>query len=288
MEWRFFWILPDSPSGISIFYCPKTKSLNSSELERERNLALLDKVNTSDIEKLAKQKVSLPTTLMDLVWTIQNFLTILVLWFGPTSHSAFFLQGWVNHIYNNRLLYSSLQSSDPYFYAKVMFTMDNALQYHWHSCSSAADHSSVKENILRMSDIQESILRLNFNQMLPKSISEKVLLIINMSKDDKDKGNGLGKNDKWFPGANQDNKDKQNVIYNNDKNHQHWKVKENENFSKTFYSQQKDCNKTSDGKMICLNFFLRGVCVKSCNRVHSLNAEDKKKDSFVTSCREIA
>jgi hypothetical protein len=72
----FFWNLPDHPSGISIFYCPETKSSNSSELERERNLALADKVNASDIEKLAKQKMSLPTSLMDLVWQTQNLLAV--------------------------------------------------------------------------------------------------------------------------------------------------------------------------------------------------------------------
>ncbi len=29
----FFWILPDSPSGVSIFFCPETKSMNAAELE---------------------------------------------------------------------------------------------------------------------------------------------------------------------------------------------------------------------------------------------------------------
>jgi hypothetical protein len=33
---EFFWILPDFPSGISIFYCLETKSLNTFELEREK------------------------------------------------------------------------------------------------------------------------------------------------------------------------------------------------------------------------------------------------------------
>ncbi len=137
-----------------------------------------------------------------------------------------------------------------------------------------------------MSDMQDSILRLNFNQMLPKLISDKVLVLINANKDEKEKGSGLGENSKQFPGANQDNKDKQVLIYDNDNSHQHWKVKESENFSKTFYSQLKECPKISNVKMICMKFFLRGVCVKSCN---SLSDEDKKKfDSFITSCREIA
>jgi hypothetical protein len=110
---EFFCILPDSPSGISIFYCPETKLSISYEQEKERNLALLDKVNASDIEKLAEQKMSLPSTLMDLVWTSQNFLAVISLCFGSLSHSALFLQGWIDHMYDNRLLYSSMQSRDP-------------------------------------------------------------------------------------------------------------------------------------------------------------------------------
>jgi len=80
-----------------------------------------------------------------------------------------------------------MHSSNPYFHVKVMFTMDNALQSHWRSSSSATDRPSVNDNILRMSDMQDSILRLNFNQMLPKLISDKVLVLINANKDEKEK-----------------------------------------------------------------------------------------------------
>jgi hypothetical protein len=78
-------------------------------------------------------------------------------------------------MYDNRLRYSSFQTSDPFFFAKVLFTMDNALQTHWHSCSSVSDRSSVNDNVLKMSDIQASVLSLNFNQHLPKVITDKIL-----------------------------------------------------------------------------------------------------------------
>ncbi|MFN9956651.1 MAG: hypothetical protein ACK55I_26420, partial [bacterium] len=64
MEQRIFLVLPDSPSGVSIFYCPESKSSNSYELEKEQNLALINKLNATDIEKLAKQKLSIPTSLI--------------------------------------------------------------------------------------------------------------------------------------------------------------------------------------------------------------------------------
>lgn len=41
----FSWILPDSPSGMSIFFCPETKSLNATELEKKRILPLQIKLN---------------------------------------------------------------------------------------------------------------------------------------------------------------------------------------------------------------------------------------------------
>jgi len=89
---EFFWLLPDSPSGVSIFFCPKTKSSNASDIEKERLLALADKVNVSDVEKLAKQKLYLPNTLMDLVWMTQNLLAVIKLCFGSSFHSAVFLK----------------------------------------------------------------------------------------------------------------------------------------------------------------------------------------------------
>jgi len=52
---ELFWLLPDIPSGISIFFCRETKSSNVNKIEKERLLALADKVNASDIEKLSKQ-----------------------------------------------------------------------------------------------------------------------------------------------------------------------------------------------------------------------------------------
>lgn len=282
---EFFWLLPDSPSGVSIFYCQETKSTNAFELEKERYLALADKVKPTDIEKLSKQKMYLPTTLMDLVWMTQNFQAVISLCFGPESHSSIFLKDWTNHIYDNRLIYSSIYASDPSFYAKILFTIDNALQIHWRSCSSATDRLSVNDRVLRMTDIQDSILRLNFNQMLPKSINDKVL----SQQENKDgKFNGGGKhNGKKVPGGEFDkNKD---IIHDTDKNHSHWRLKENENFAQTFYKNQKECPRTSDGKQICMKFFLRGLCTKSCPRTHTLNKEDEKKfETFINNCREGA
>ena len=88
-----------------------------------------------------------------------------------------------------------------------MFTTDNTLQKQWRSCSMAPDKASVNDNVLPQSDIQDSIFSLNFSQMLPRSISDKVLSILGNNKDEKDKGGqGGGRNEKRFPGAKEENK----------------------------------------------------------------------------------
>ena len=67
-----FWTLPDTP-GVSIFFCPEAKSLNAAELEKEKTFALADKVKVEDLSKISKQKMYLPSDIMDLVWMIQNW-----------------------------------------------------------------------------------------------------------------------------------------------------------------------------------------------------------------------
>jgi hypothetical protein len=61
-------------------------------LEEEKNLALADKIKHSDLENLAKQKLSILFTIMDMVWLTQNIHAIIKLCFGPSSHSAKFPQ----------------------------------------------------------------------------------------------------------------------------------------------------------------------------------------------------
>ncbi len=69
----FFWTLPDTPSGVCIFFCPETNSLNAAELEKEKTFALADKVKAEDLNKISKQKMYLASDIMDLVWMTQNF-----------------------------------------------------------------------------------------------------------------------------------------------------------------------------------------------------------------------
>jgi hypothetical protein len=48
----FFWILPDSPSVVSIFFCPKMKSLDVAKFEKELTFALADKIKQVTLTNL--------------------------------------------------------------------------------------------------------------------------------------------------------------------------------------------------------------------------------------------
>jgi hypothetical protein len=106
-------LLPDTPSGVSIFFCPETKSARAYDNEKDRLLALADKVNLSVIGKLVKQKLYIPNTIMDMVWMTQNFHAVIKFCFGPKAHSTVFLCEWADHMYENQNMYMTQHSSDP-------------------------------------------------------------------------------------------------------------------------------------------------------------------------------
>jgi len=286
----FFWLLPDSPSGVSIFFCPEIKSVNAADIEKDHLLALADKVNLSDIKKLAKQKLYIPNTIMDMVWMTQNFHAVVKFCFGPKAHSSVFLREWADHMYENRSMFMTQHLSDPYFFAKVLYPIDYALQKHWRSCTLSDDRLSVNDDVSCMHEVKDSILNLAFSRQIPKSISDKMNNHLEKFADKDDKGkNGKLKGGSNNNGNNQDGKKNQEVLYNSDKSNNHWRLQEGENFSKVFYNKQKECPKTADGKLICMKFFVRGLCDKSCSRAHTLSKEDIKKfEKFVAVCREAA
>jgi hypothetical protein len=244
-------------------------------------------VKHGDLEKLSKQKFTIPTNIMEMVWMTQNFHSIVSLCFGPQSHSAIFLDNWAKHMYHHRLMYKSLLASDPTFFVQVLFSIDRALQIHWKSCCDNNQRDTVNDRILMMQDKQDLIIQHNFTYKLPKIILDKL-------QDIPDKKIGNKEKEKDHISGKQEGKQDQNksmsikdVLMNNDPSHLRWRIKDGENFSKTFYSNGKKCPKTPDGKLICMRFFLRGICNKTCTRSHKLSKEDEKAfDNFVGHCRE--
>jgi hypothetical protein len=110
-----------------------------------------------------KKKLHIPSTVMDMVFMTQNFYAAVPLCFGRSSHSASFLHGWATHMFKNCIMYFSLQDSDPAFFANILFLIDSAFQIHWCSCCNSYDWVSVNDKVLLMQEIQDMIIRHNFN-----------------------------------------------------------------------------------------------------------------------------
>lgn len=228
---------------------------------------------------MTKQKFHLPNSVMGMVWMTQNLHATISLCFDSNSHSATFLDDWAHHMYQNRIMYSSLHATDPSFFAKVLFSIDSALQIHWRSCCQASDRSSVNDKVLLMQEHQDQILRHNFIQQLPKAILDKIDFLNN-------KKPPYGGKRYPIPDRDKDNQNKE-TITDPDKSHLRWRIKEGENFAQIFYANQRKCPKTKDGKTICMKLFLRGICEKSCTRAHKLSPEDEQAfDNFVQRCRD--
>jgi hypothetical protein len=97
-----------------------------------------------------------------------------------------------------------------------------------------------------MSDTQESILRHNFIQQIPKSISDKITANLENLRDGKQHGGGKYQGKQGLGGDLKGN-GKPEIITDNDKNHSQWRVKTGEDFAKVFCKYQCQCPKTHDG-----------------------------------------
>jgi hypothetical protein len=63
---NFSGLFLDSPSGVSIFYCQETMSTIAYELEKDRYLALVDRVKATDMKKYQNRKL----TDLQLLWIL--------------------------------------------------------------------------------------------------------------------------------------------------------------------------------------------------------------------------
>jgi len=81
--------LPNPNFSCSIIAQP---SEVQSELEKERNFAMADKIKAEGIKKLSKQNLYLPPSIMDMVLMTKKLYAVISLCFGKEAHSSTFLK----------------------------------------------------------------------------------------------------------------------------------------------------------------------------------------------------
>jgi hypothetical protein len=277
----WIWEKPETPTGISVFYCPESSSISTSYNDYEKALVMLNKIERQDIKRLMSQSLVIPDSIMSAIFMLENLKAITTLCFGEESHSTICIQSWVDHMMRHRQMYKSCHESDNSFLTQVLFAIDTALQIHWRSCADAEDRTSVNDKILIMDDLQMNIERHNFSYLLPKNLLDK----LQPEQKPEDDGAKYPKNKKFKGDKDKDNNNfKKNRITDN---HTQWHLKETENFAEIFYANKSKCPRTKDGILICMKFFIRGFCDRNCTRAHQLSeSEEKEFDIFISHCRK--
>ncbi len=197
------------------------------------------------------------------------------LYFGSSSLTSKCLSSWITHFEFNRVYYRSLQDADKSFLTQVLFAIDRALQIYWHSCGENEDRWAINSRILQMQDLQNNIERHNFSYILPRVLLDKFTPDVENTNGKEHNGKKLGK--KREKQEQENLKKKQRI----EDNHKQWHLKPNENFFELFWKNTAHCPKTKNGNIICMKFFVKGFCNKTCNRAHKLSAEEEKEfDEF--------
>jgi hypothetical protein len=131
-----------------------------------------------------------------------------------------------------------------------------------------------------MQELQNNIERHNFHYIIPKILADKC------SKSEEDTPMKNKENLKRDPkDLDKDNYKKQRI---EETLHKHWHLKNNENYTKLFWKHTSKCPKMKTGKYICMKYFIKGHCVKNCNRSHRLAPEDEKTfEEFLKHCRAL-
>lgn len=185
----------------------------------------------------------------------QNLLEVILLVFGPQSHSASFLQSWATHMYNKKLIYFSLLDRILYFMLKSC----SPLTVHFKFTGSLVAtmitecQSTIKCSLCKNNKICCSITIL-FSNSQNKLVIKYWNLLIRMDWIRGDEQNG-GKFKQRPPrdGTKETISDPDKLA------HPRWR-----GFLQDIYSNQRKFPKTKDGKTICMKLFLRGFCDKSC------------------------
>jgi hypothetical protein len=207
---------------------------NEQNSNFEKGLSLLDKIEKSDINKLTKQTMTLPTGNMNSYLMVKKIKAIIDLCFGEESQSAICLQSWCDHIFDNCQLYMGWEESDPSFYSKVLCAIDKSLQIHWKSCYDCPDRSSVNDKILFMQKIQTDIESQWFFYQLPKAFLDKLKPPEDSIESNGGKENGKKGGKKRFyedKFKDRDNLRRQRIT----DDHEQWHLKEGESFADLFY-----------------------------------------------------
>mmetsp|Transcript_28324 Transcript_28324/g.40581 ORF Transcript_28324/g.40581 Transcript_28324/m.40581 type:complete len:194 (-) Transcript_28324:423-1004(-) len=184
----------------------------------------------------------------------------------------------------NKFIYDSLQANKSTFFAKILYSIDAAVQTHLESCMMSDDRIDVDDGCLDFNNDQTAVCCRQFACSLPPTILKK---LTNPEKvihnDDDDDNDSASKRLKKKRRGNEDIDDK---VFKNNSPTRAWLLHKDEKFGKVFHKHIASCPK--DGEQpICLRFWIKGSCFKNCKNIHGKISQDARSafDDWVKSCR---
>jgi hypothetical protein len=173
---RFLWDHPTIPNNFSPFFTPRATVLDmnraaSSDLMNVQIRALLGKgMENSDISKITKQFLTVPSTVTDMTHQLANHNALQGDFWGPESMIHLECKKFFSGIEEYDAVYASALVHDPLFLSKIMYYYDLTLYRLYEECLIKEDFYDIR---WEMSDLQAAhtkVLCGQFFQNLPPAL----------------------------------------------------------------------------------------------------------------------
>jgi hypothetical protein len=290
---RFLWDHPTIPNNFSPFFTPCATVLDmnraaSSDLMNVQIRALLGKgIENSDISKITKQFLSVPSTVTDLTRQLANHNALQGDFLGPTSMIYLECKRFIAGIEEYDAVYESAHVHDPLFLSKIMYYYDLTLYRLYEECLIKEAFSDIH---WEMSDLQAAhtkVLCGQFFQNLPPALQPPPPKLAHVSS-----GETKCQNQASDATRNVRHRPPRNTDITNAGQEKTLMLQPNKSFHDVVLCTQQIKlvpNWPGSNQSVCLNWHIMGHCHDNCNRKDShgpLSAPVATRlETFLSACR---
>jgi hypothetical protein len=173
---RFLWDHPTIPNNFSPFFTPRATVLDmsraaSSDLMNVQIRALLGKgIENSDISKITKQFLTVPSTVTDLTRQLANHNALQGDFWGLTSMIFLECKKFIAGIEEYDAVYESAHVHDPLFLSKIMYYYDLTLYRLYEECLIKESFADIRWEMSDLQSAHTKVLWGQFFQNLPPAL----------------------------------------------------------------------------------------------------------------------
>jgi hypothetical protein len=295
---RFLWDHPTIPNNFSPFYTPRQTVLDmgraaTNELMNVQIRALIGKgIENSDITKITKQFMTVPSTVPDLIRQLENHNALQSDFWGKTSMIHLECAKFIKGIDEYDAVYESAHVHDTHFLAKVMYYYDLTLYRLYEECLVKEDFTDIRWELSDLQSAHTKVLCGQFFQNLPPTLLPPAPTHQHDPVEGKRKRPPTTGSTSDVPGRDVRQRPPKGTEFTNQKQPHELKLHPSEPFHEVILrSQQLKLVPVWPGSRhgVCLNWHINGRCHDNCDRQTShteLPTETLKgMVAFVKACR---